>query len=59
MKCCDLINVLLGGEAQNEHLVRSYNMCPTETIKSKVHASFRINGTMVPRDKGAASYEEC
>ena len=49
MKYCDLINVLLAAEAQNELLMKNFHMRPAGTqAHPEAHASFRNND-----DKGS------
>jgi hypothetical protein len=41
MKYCDLINVLLASEAQNQLLMKNFQMRPTRTAQPEVHANFQ------------------
>jgi hypothetical protein len=49
MKYCDLVNVLLAAEVQNELLTKNFNMCPTGTqAQPEAHASFHNSKGKVP-----------
>ncbi|CAD6223285.1 unnamed protein product [Miscanthus lutarioriparius] len=57
IKYCDLINVLLVAEAQNELLMKNFHMCPAGTqAHPKAHGSFRnSNGKSQKGSKDEAS----
>ena len=58
MKYCDLINVLLAAEAQNELLMKNFHMRPAGTqAHPEAHASYRkSNGKGSFRNKGQKFY---
>jgi hypothetical protein len=48
MKYCDLINVLLVAEAQNELLMKNFQMRPAGTAQPEVHANFQNEKNKCP-----------